>query len=232
MTTLTPGQEIGPYRIIEQVGKGGMATVYKAHHAAMDRFVAIKILPFQFAQDKEFNDRFRREVRVIAKLEHPRILPVYDSGDFQGTPYLVMRYLDAGTLKERIEAGKLTLDEIDRIFTQLADALAYAHSHDIVHRDIKPSNVMLTRQGDVFLTDFGIAKLVGEHTQFTASGAITGTPAYMSPEQAEGRPIDARADIYALGIVLYEMVTGRVPYEAETPLAVILKHFSRFKTGS
>lgn len=224
MTTLTPGQEIGPYRVIEQVGKGGMATVYKAHHAAMDRYVAIKILPFQFAQDKEFNERFRREVRVIAKLEHPRILPVYDSGDFQGTPYLVMRYLDAGTLKEHIEAGKLPLAEVDRIFTQLADALAYAHSHEIVHRDIKPSNVMLTRQGDVFLTDFGIAKLVGEHTQFTASGAITGTPAYMSPEQAEGRPIDARADIYALGIVLYEMVTGRVPFEAETPLAVILKH--------
>ncbi|HNB53413.1 MAG TPA: protein kinase, partial [Anaerolineales bacterium] len=224
MTTLTPGQEIGPYRVIEQVGKGGMATVYKAHHAKMDRFVAIKILPFQFAQDKEFNERFQREVRVIARLEHPRILPVYDSGDFQGTPYLVMRYLDAGTLKERIETGKLSLNEIDRIFTQLADALAYAHQHDIVHRDIKPSNVMLTRQGDVFLTDFGIAKLVGENTQFTASGAITGTPAYMSPEQAEGSSIDARADIYALGIVLYEMVTGRVPYEAETPLAVILKH--------
>ena len=224
MTILTPGQEIGPYRVIEQAGKGGMATVYKAHHAGMDRYVAIKILPFQFAQNQEFNDRFRREVRVIAKLEHPRILPVYDSGEFEGTPYLVMRYLDAGTLKERIEAGKMSLEEVDRIFSQLADALSYAHSHDIVHRDIKPSNVMLTRQGDVFLTDFGIAKLIGEHTQFTASGAITGTPAYMSPEQAEGRPIDARADIYALGIVLYEMVTGRVPFEAETPLAVILKH--------
>ncbi|HLF91405.1 MAG TPA: protein kinase, partial [Anaerolineales bacterium] len=224
MTTLTPGQEIGPYRVIEQVGKGGMATVYKAHHAAMDRYVAIKILPFQFAQNQEFNDRFRREVRVIAKLEHPRILPVYDSGEHEGTPYLIMRYLDAGTLKERIEAGKMPLHEVDRIFTQLVDALSYAHSHEIIHRDIKPSNVMLTRRGDVFLTDFGIAKLIGEHTQFTASGAITGTPAYMSPEQAEGRPIDARADIYALGIVLYEMVTGRVPYEAETPLAVILKH--------
>lgn len=224
MTTLIPGQNVGAYQIIEQVGKGGMATVYKAYHAAMDRYVAIKILPFQFAQNKEFNERFKREIRTIAKLEHPRILPVYDSGEHEGTPYLVMRYLDAGTLKDRIEEGGLTLEETNHIFTQLADALSYAHSQEIIHRDIKPSNVLLTERGDIFLTDFGIAKLIGEHTQFTVSGAITGTPAYMSPEQGEGRAIDARSDIYALGVVLYEMVTGRVPFEAETPLAVILKH--------
>ncbi|MFQ5615503.1 MAG: protein kinase, partial [Anaerolineales bacterium] len=224
MTILHSGQMLGPYRIAEQIGKGGMAAVYKAYHAAMDRYVAIKILPFQFAHNQEFLLRFQQEVKVIARLEHPHILPVYDSGEHDSTPYLVMRYLDTGTLKERIQARELTLGETDHLITQLADALGYAHSQKVIHRDIKPSNVLINQRGDVFLTDFGIAKLIGATTQFTASGAITGTPAYMSPEQAEGRKLDARSDIYSMGIILYEMVTGRVPYEAETPLAVILKH--------
>ena len=226
MNNIAPGQQIGPYRIINQIGQCGMATVYKAYHAAMDRYVAIKVLPSQFAQNKEFTLRFEQEARTIAKLEHAHILPVYDYGEHDGVTYLVMRYLDAGTLKDRIQRGDLSLNESDKLFTQLAGALAYAHEMNVIHRDIKPSNAMVNSRGELFLTDFGIAKLLESTAQFTATGAITGTPAYMSPEQAQGDKLDARSDIYSLGIVLYEMVTGKVPFEAETPLAVILKHIN------
>ncbi len=224
MINLQPGQMLGPYRIIEQIGQGGMASVHKAYHAAMDRYVAIKILPYQFKQNREFIQRFQREVRVIAKLEHPHILPVYDSGESEGIPYLVMRYMATGTLKEHIETRPHTLANIDKLVTQFANALGYAHSHGVIHRDVKPSNALIDKRGDIYLTDFGIAKLTEDTAKITQSGAITGTPAYMSPEQAQGEHLDPRSDIYSLGIVLYEMVTGRVPYEAETPLAVILKH--------
>lgn len=224
MSTLQPGQMLGPYKIISQIGQGGMATVYKAYQGAMDRYVALKVLSFAFVQRQEFIDRFRNEARLIARLEHPNILPVYDFGDADGIPYLVMRFLESGTLKERLEAGTLPLAEVDRIFTQLAEALAYAHENGIIHRDIKPSNAMLDRRGQLFLTDFGIAKLLENSPEFTATGAITGTPAYMSPEQAQGSKLDHRSDIYSLAIVLYEMLAGRVPFEAETPLAVIIKH--------
>ncbi len=226
MNNIAPGQQIGPYRIINQIGQGGMATVYKAYHAAMDRYVAIKVLPSQFAQNKEFTQRFEQEARTIAKLEHAHILPVYDYGEHDSITYLVMRYLDAGTLKDRIQRGDLSLNEADKLFTQLAGALAYAHEMNVIHRDIKPSNAMVNTRGELFLTDFGIAKLLESTAQFTATGAITGTPAYMSPEQAQGEKLDSRSDIYSLGIVLYEMVTGKVPFEAETPLAVILKHIN------
>ena len=221
-----PGQTLGPYRIINQIGQGGMATVYKAYHAAMDRYVAVKVLPRQLAETPEFVGRFQQEARTIAKLEHAHILPVHDYGESEGVTYLVMRHLDAGTLKERIQSGALALDEIDRLFTQLAEALDYAHGHGVVHRDLKPSNVLLDRHGDLFLTDFGIAKLLESSSQFTSTGAMIGTPAYMSPEQAQGMKVDQRSDIYSLGIILYEMVTGRVPFEAETPLAVVLKQLN------
>ncbi len=223
MANLQPGQMLGPYQIINQIGQGGMATVYRAYHASMDRYVALKVLSHQFALSEEFLGRFQHEARLIAKLEHPHILPVHDFGESEGIPYLVMRYLEAGTLKEHLETSQLALPEIDRIFTQIAEALAYAHEDGIIHRDIKPSNVMLDKRGEVFLTDFGIAKMVEGSPKFTATGAITGTPSYMSPEQAQGLTIDQRSDIYSLGIVLYEMLTGRVPFEAETPMAVIIK---------
>ncbi|MBI4631859.1 MAG: protein kinase [Chloroflexi bacterium] len=226
MNNIAPGQQIGPYRIINQIGQGGMATVYKAYHAAMDRYIALKVLPSQLAQNKEFVKRFEQEARTIAKLEHAHILPVYDYGEQEGITYLVMRYLDAGTLKEKIQSGTLSLNAIDKYFSQLASALAYAHEMNVIHRDIKPSNAMVNSRGELFLTDFGIAKLLESTAQFTATGAITGTPAYMSPEQAQGDKLDARSDIYSLGIVLYEMVTGKVPFEAETPLAVILKQIN------
>ncbi|MCJ7530061.1 MAG: serine/threonine protein kinase [Anaerolineales bacterium] len=227
MSGLQPGQMIGPYQIINQVGKGGMATVYKAYHATMDRYVAIKVLPHEFMHDERFLGRFQQEVRLIAKLEHAHILPVYDYGESEGIPYLVMRYLDAGTLKERIQADSLSLAEVDHHFTQLARALEYAHEQGIIHRDIKPSNALVDKSGNLFLTDFGIAKMVESSAHLTLTGAVTGTPAYMSPEQARGQQIDPRTDIYSLGIVLYEMVTGRVPFDADTPMAVILKQIEQ-----
>jgi serine/threonine protein kinase len=228
MAKLQPGQMLGPYQILEQIGEGGMATVYKAYQPSMDRNVAIKVLPSQLAESAEFAKRFQQEARIIAKLEHPHILPVFDYGESEGITYLVMRYLEAGTLRDKMELGRpLPLDEIDRLFTQLADALGYAHSFGIIHRDLKPSNALIDSQGNLFLTDFGIAKLLESASpRLTQTDAIMGTPAYISPEQAQAAKVDQRSDIYSLGIILYEMVTGRVPFVAETPLAVILKHVS------
>jgi len=228
MDNIQPGQMLGPYRIINQIGKGGMANVYKAYQPSMDRYVAIKVLPSQLAESKEFVQRFHQEARIIANLEHPHILPVFDYGESEGVAYFVMRYLDAGTLRDRMEAGRpLPMNEIDRIFTQLADALSYAHGRGIVHRDLKPANALIDSQGNLFLTDFGIAKILESASpRLTQTDAIMGTPAYISPEQAQSRPVDQRSDIYSLGIILYEMVTGSVPFVADTPLAVILKHVS------
>jgi len=224
---LQPGQMLGPYRIINKVGQGGMASVYKAYQPSMDRNVAIKVLPGQLAESMEFTARFQQEARIIARLEHPYILPVFDYGETDGVSYFVMRYLEAGTLKTKMEAGPLPWKEIDRLFTQLAEALGYAHSHGVVHRDLKPANALVDEQGNLFLTDFGIAKILESASpRLTQTDAIMGTPAYISPEQAKATTVDRRSDIYSLGIILYEMVTGRVPFVADTPLAVILKHVS------
>ncbi len=227
MDTLIPGQMLGPYRIISQIGKGGMATVYKAYQPSMDRNVAIKVLPRQLAESPEFAARFQQEARIIARLEHPHILPVFDFGESNGVTYFAMRYLEAGTLKTRMESGLLSLNEIDRLFTQLAEALGYAHAQGIIHRDLKPANALVDEHGNLFLTDFGIAKLLESASpRLTQTDAIMGTPAYISPEQAKAQSVDRRSDIYSLGIILYEMVTGSVPFVADTPLAVILKHIS------
>ena len=227
MNNLQPGQMLGPYRIISQVGQGGMATVYKAYQPSMDRNVAIKVLPGQLAESREFTKRFQQEAHIIARLEHAHILPVFDYGESEGISYFVMRYLEAGTLKNKMEAAPLSLTEIDQIFTQLTSALSYAHSHGVIHRDLKPANALIDSQGNLFLTDFGIAKLLADASpRLTQTDAIMGTPAYISPEQAQAQTVDQRSDIYSLGIILYEMVTGRVPYVADTPLAVILKHVS------
>jgi tRNA A-37 threonylcarbamoyl transferase component Bud32 len=226
-TNLQPGQMLGSYRIISQIGQGGMATVYKAYQPSMDRNVAVKILPGQLAQSEEFAARFRQEARIIAKLEHPHILPVFDYGESDGVSYFVMRYLEAGTLKTKMETGPLSWNEIDNLFTQLAEALGYAHSRGVIHRDLKPGNALVDEDGNLFLTDFGIAKILESASpRLTQTDAIMGTPAYISPEQAKAIKVDQRSDIYSLGIILYEMVTGRVPFTADTPLAVILKHVS------
>lgn len=219
------GKRLGAYQLLEQIGQGGMATIFKAYQPSMDRYVAIKVLPSHFTEDETFVARFTQEARTLARLEHPHILPVHDYGEQEGLTYLVMRYIEAGTLKDWItRKGPVELDEAVRILDQVGRALDYAHSQGVVHRDIKPTNVLIDERGDAFLTDFGIAKLVAGTAQFTATGAIVGTPAYMSPEQGMGKSIDHRSDIYSLGVVLYELVTGRVPFEAETPLAVLLQH--------
>lgn len=228
MENLQPGQMLGSYQIISKVGQGGMATVYKAYQPSMDRNVAIKVLPGQLAESKEFVTRFQQEARIIARLEHPHILPVFDYGEDNGVTYFVMRYLEAGTLKDKMISGRpLPLETVDHLFTQLADALGYAHARGIVHRDLKPANALVDEAGNVFLTDFGIAKLLASASpRLTQTDAIMGTPAYISPEQAQAGQVDQRSDIYSLGIILYEMVTGQVPYTADTPLAVILKQVS------
>jgi branched-chain amino acid transport system substrate-binding protein len=219
------GRTLGSYRIVEQIGLGGMATVYKAYQPSMDRYVALKILSTHLTQDPAFVKRFQQEARVIAKLEHPYILPVYDHGEEDGYLYLVMRFIEAGTLKDRLTKGPLSLDEVRRIVTQVGSALEYAHQRGVVHRDFKPSNVLVTPQDDCYLTDFGIAKMMEGTLGLTGSGVI-GTPHYMAPEQGQSLKVDHRADIYAMGVVVYEMVTGRVPFDAETPFAVVIKHIT------
>ena len=221
------GRTFGNYQIIEQIGMGGMATVYKAYQVNMDRHVAVKVLPRQLAEDPAFMGRFEQEARTIARLENKHILPVYDFGTEDGYTYLVMRYVGHGTLKDLTARGSLPLNDCVVYLAQIADALDYAHAHDVIHRDVKTSNVLLGEDQQLYLTDFGIAKLTSGSSQFTGSGAIVGTPAYMSPEQCSGLPLDSRSDIYSLGVVLYEMLTGALPFEAETPVAVVMMHVSQ-----
>jgi hypothetical protein len=218
------GTHLGPYRIISPVGEGGMAAVYRAYQPSFDRMVALKVLPPQLALQPEFVARFNREARVIAKLVHPHILPVYDFGHAQGYTYLVMPFVQGCTLAQLIASGPLPLPRLTTILTQLADALDYAHARGVVHRDIKPANVLLDQTGHCLLTDFGLAQVMEEATRFTRPGEAIGTPAYMSPEQACGEKVDQRSDIYSLGVVLFEMATGRVPYAADTPVATVMKH--------
>ena len=218
------GREFGPYRIIEPCGEGGMAAVYKAYQANMDRYVALKVLPSYFARDKRYLGRFDQEAKVLARLQNAYILPVHDYGQHDGYTYFVMPYVESGSLAKMMHGRPLPLDFIVRLVTQLADALDYAHAEGVVHRDVKPSNILLDTRGNALLTDFGIAKIVQSAASFTQTGGILGTPAYMSPEQIMGETLDGRSDVYSLGIVLYEMVTGRAPYRAETPAAIFVKH--------
>jgi tRNA A-37 threonylcarbamoyl transferase component Bud32 len=218
------GKILGQYRLVEPIGKGGMASVYKAYQESMNRYVAIKILPHQFMHDETFLTRFEREAQVIAQLEHRSILPVHDFGEQDGIPYIVMRYVDGGTVHDLIErSGSLGLEQTTRIVRQVADALDFAHQRGIIHRDLKPRNILIDQQGDVYLSDFGIAKMLESQATLTGTG-IMGTPAYIAPELAQGMKADKRVDVYALGVVVYEMLCGRVPYEADTPMGAIFKH--------
>ena len=219
------GQTLGQYRIIEQIGQGGMATVYKAYQPSLDRYVAIKILPPYFAHEPGFSARFTREAKAVAKLNHPNILPIYDFGQERELSFIVMKYVATGTLRG-ILGEPLPLEATVDVVRQMAAALDHAHRRGILHRDVKPSNVLLDEGHWVLLTDFGLAKMVEGSAVLTASGVGVGTPAYMSPEQGRGEQVDARTDIYALGVMLYEMATGRVPFQAETPMAVVIKHIT------
>jgi len=219
------GKTLGGYRIIEQIGLGGMATVFKAYQPSMDRYVAFKVISTHLAQDPTFVKRFQQEAKVIAKLEHLHILPVYDYGEEDGYLYLVMRFIEAGTLKDRLEGGPLSLGEARHVVSQVGSALEYTHQLGVVHRDLKPSNVLIDPQGDCYLTDFGLAKMVEGTLGLTGSGVL-GTPHYMAPEQSQSLKVDHRADVYAMGVIIYEMVTGQVPFDAETPFSIVLKHIS------
>ncbi|MEO8396415.1 MAG: serine/threonine-protein kinase, partial [Chloroflexota bacterium] len=224
------GQKLGKYEITALLGQGGMATVYRGYQRDVDRSVAVKVLPPQPGQNSQFIERFRLEARTIARLQHPHILPLYDYGDENDVLYLVMAYADGGSLSDRIRRGPMPLPEIQRFFQQVAEALDYAHRQNVIHRDIKPDNILLDREGHVLLSDFGIVKIImddaGTTVNLTATGGLVGTPSYMSPEQAQGLPVNDRTDIYSLGIVVYEMLTGKQPFSAETPMQVVLKHIT------
>ncbi len=219
------GENIGPYRIIEQLGQGGMATVYKAYHAALDRYVALKVLHPAFYEDRTFTARFQREARVVAKLEHPSIVPVYDFAEHENRPYLVMKYIQGETLKARLSRGPLEAGEITLVVDAVGSALAYAHRQGILHRDIKPSNVLISNDEGMYLADFGLARIAQAGESTLSSDSIMGTPQYISPEQARGdKDLDAGTDIYSFGVMLYEMVVGQVPFNADTPFSIIHDH--------
>jgi serine/threonine-protein kinase len=219
------GQTLGQYQITALLGKGGMATVYRARQSSVNRDVAIKVIKPDLIESEEFKVRFDREAQVIAAMSHPHILKVFDYGQHGDLVYLVMELLSGGSLADLIRsAGKLSLADVARLLDQIASALDYAHRRAIVHRDLKPQNVLLDEERNAFLTDFGIAKLLGETSALTQSGMAMGTPAYMSPEQWRGQAVDARADIYALGVMLYEMLAGKVPFAGDTPYSMMHMH--------
>jgi tetratricopeptide (TPR) repeat protein/tRNA A-37 threonylcarbamoyl transferase component Bud32 len=224
-------ESFGKYRVLQRLGRGGMAEVYQATHPDLKRHVAIKVIYPHLAADEGFGARFRREARVAASLRHPHVVQLYDFDLQDGQPFMVMEHLPGGTLKERLSdyrarGESLRLEEISRLLAPLADALDYAHQRGMVHRDIKPANILFTERGEPVLSDFGIAKILSDTAQLSVTRGILGTPAYMSPEQATGQEVDARSDLYSLAVVLYEMLTGQVPFRGDSPTTVMMKHVS------
>jgi len=222
------GMNLGKYQLREQLGHGGMASVYRAYHPQLDRFVAIKVLRGELVDDPEFLARFQREAKIVASLRHANVVQVYDADVQEDIYYMVMEQLEGDTLKARlhdyhVREEQMPIGEVVRVMLDVLNGLAYAHSEGMVHRDLKPANIMLTRRGQAVITDFGIAQMVGA-TRYTLSGALMGTLNYMAPEQGMQNQSDARSDLYSLGIVLYEMLTGKPPFDADTPLAILMKH--------
>jgi hypothetical protein len=221
---------LGPYQLLSVIGEGGMGTVYRALQPSLNRYVAIKVLPEYLARDREFVERFRHEATTAASLQHPNILTVYDVGQEGSQHYIVMQLLEGCTLAQVIEREHtLSLPRTVRILSQVAAALDYAHQHQIVHRDVKPANIFVGPSDHVTLMDFGIVKALSG-TRLTRTGVTVGTPEYMSPEQVEGRTVDHRSDLYSLGIVLYQMLTGRVPFAADTPASIMYAHVHTLPT--
>jgi serine/threonine protein kinase len=224
------GTTLGNYRILGPLGQGGMARVYRAHQENLDREVAVKVLPPWYAADRSFVERFNLEAKLVARLSHSNIVMVHDAGEQNGHIYIVMQLIDGGTMKQRLDqlqAQGQTMDvvEANQIFKQIASALTYAHEKGIIHRDIKPVNVLMDQSGRPILSDFGIAKvLASTREQLTRPGAGVGTPEYMSPEQCRGEQVDARSDIYSLGIMLFEALTGRTPFRGDNYPALAHSH--------
>src|ERR671939_671999 len=215
----------GRYRVLRRLGRGGMADVYLAEDEELGRRVAIKILNDRHAADEQFVERFRREAKNAAGLSHPNIVAIYDRGEAEGTYYIAMEYLDGRSVKELIvRDGPLPISLAIDYARQILAAVGFAHRHGLVHRDIKPHNVLLAGEGRVKVTDFGIAR--SGASQMTEVGSIIGTAQYLSPEQARGSPVDQTSDLYSVGVVLYEMLTGKVPFTGDTPVEIAMKHIS------
>jgi eukaryotic-like serine/threonine-protein kinase len=217
------GQRLGQYRIDARVARGATSTIYKAYQAKLDRYVAIKVLSPHFIDEPGFLDRFYQEARAVARLDHPNILPVYDFDQVGEIVYIVMKYVNTGTLRH-VMTGPLDLAYTLEIVTQVGLALGYAHKQGVVHRDVKPGNILIADNNWALLTDFGLAKILEGNQRLTRTGAGVGTPEYMSPEQAQGKSTDGRADLYSLGAMLYEMLTGHLPFESDSGIAVAMKH--------
>src|SRR5687768_16951570 len=216
-------EKFSRYEIKEELGQGGMAAVYRAYDPLFEREVALKILKQELLNDSQVRERFERETKIIAKLEHAAIVPVYDVGRDNDQLFFVMRYMTGGSLSERIQNKTLTLAEVAHILQRVAAALDYAHDKGVVHRDLKPGNILFDEYDNAYISDFGIAKLARATTKLTSSGII-GTPTHMSPEQARGEEVDGRSDVYSLGVILFEMLSGKMPFDATTPLGMALKH--------
>ena len=216
-------EKFSRYELREELGQGGMATVYHAYDPMFEREVALKILKRESLKDSQVRERFERETKIIARLEHAAIVPVYDVGRDRDQLFFVMRYMAGGSLIERIQGGGLSLAEIAHILQRVAAALDYAHSKGVIHRDLKPGNILFDEYDNAYISDFGIAKFAQAATRLTSSGII-GTPTHMSPEQARGEEVDGRSDIYSLGVILFEMLSGKTPFEATTPLGMAFKH--------
>mgnify|MGYP000248983392 CR=1 FL=1 len=221
------GKTLGKYEVLEHIGHGGMSEVYKGQHAQLDRMVAVKVLHPFLADEEGFVTRFKREARIVATLRHPNIMQVYDFdyNDELDIYYMVMEFIDGPTLKTRLLEESLPQEEVVRIGIAIADALDYAHQRGMVHRDVKPANIMFMQDGQPVLTDFGIAKML-TLSGLTASGAMVGTPAYMAPEVGMGRPGTSASDIYSLGVVLYQLLAGQLPFESDTPMGMVMQHIN------
>jgi serine/threonine-protein kinase len=218
-------ERIGRYQIKAELGRGGMATVYQAYDPLFERDVAIKVLPREFLHDPQFRARFEREAKAVASLEHPAIVPVYDFGEDEGQPYIVMRLMSGGSLTDLLLKGAIPLRQSVEIIGRIAPALDAAHSHGIIHRDLKPGNILLDQYGNAFLSDFGIARVAAAGGATLTGTNVIGTPAYMSPEQIQGdKALDGRSDIYALGVIMFQMLTGNLPYQSDTPAKLMMAH--------
>jgi serine/threonine protein kinase len=220
------GQQLGQYEITALLGKGGMATVYRARQVSINRDVAIKVIRPDLAETSEFLNRFRREAQLVAQLSHPFILKVFDYGEHDDNFYLIMELLPGGSLADVLLRETLPLPSVNRVLEQVSSALDYAHQKGIIHRDLKPQNVLLDGQGNALLTDFGVAKILSDSNAMTRTGLAMGTPAYMAPEQWQAMPLDARTDVYALGIMTYEMLCGTLPFKADTPYSMMHMHIN------